>query len=69
MKVRQARKILQHPARSKRLRRKLEKMYPSYTTESGLFRQPSWHEYHLFKHAWSVMHRKIRHYGERFKLM
>lgn len=69
MKVRQARKILQHPARSKRLRRKLEKMYPSYTTESGLFRQPSWHEYYLFQKAWSIMHRKIRHYGDRFKLM
>ena len=69
MKVRQARKILQHPARSKRLRRKLERMYPSYVTESGLFRQPSWHRYYLFDRAWAVMHRKMRMYGERFKLM
>lgn len=69
MKIRQARKIIQHPARSKRLRRKLERMYPSYTTDSGLFSMPSWHEYYLFKTAWCVVNRKIRKYGDNFKLL
>lgn len=70
MKIRQARKILQHPARSKRLRRKLERMYQDYYDEKlALFVTPSWHEYYLFKNAWAVIGRKIRKYGDKFKLL
>lgn len=69
MNTRIARKMIQHPARSKRLKRKLEKMYPSYVNDSGLFTQPSWHEYYLFKQAWVIIHRKIRKYGDKFRLL
>ena len=69
MNIRQARKIIQHPARSKKLRRKLERMYPSYTNESGLFCQPSWHKYYLLDRAWVIVKRKIRKYGNKFKLL
>lgn len=70
MNIRQARKIIQHPARPKRLRRKLERMYPDYYDEKlALFVTPSWHEYYLFQTAWCVVNRKIRKYGDNFKLL
>lgn len=67
MKVRIARKILQHPVRQKRLRRKLEKRYPPYVREDGVYVHPSWAQYQLFQKAWVVIHRKAHKYGDKFR--
>lgn len=67
MKARLARKIVKISARSKRLRAKLERLYPPYYDECYRLVMPSWSEYYLFKKAWVVLHRKINRYGDNFK--
>lgn len=68
MNARIARKILRHSAESKRFRRRLEQLYPPRMW-LGRTIYPSWHEYYRFQKAWTIVHRKIREYGDKFKLL
>lgn len=67
MNYRQARKIAKHSARSNRLFRKLDKMYPSYYNENGKFTMPSWHKYYLLQKDWHILHKKMRKYNDNFR--
>lgn len=67
MNTRIARKILRRPVPSKRMRAKLDKMYPAYYNEQGHWVTPSWHKYHRFAKAWAIIHRKMNKYGCEFK--
>lgn len=67
MNTRIARKILKHPADSKRMQNRLNKLYPSYRSEQGSWVSPSWHKYHRIAKAWVIVNRKIRKYGDKFK--
>lgn len=69
MNARIARKIIKHPADSKRLQDRLDKLYPLYRNEQGSWVSPSWYKYHRFAKAWAVVNRKIRRYGDKFKLL
>ncbi len=69
MNYRQARKTASCKAFSKRLKDRLDKLYPSYYNENGKFTMPSWHKYYLFQKAWTIIHRKQRKYKDKFKLL
>lgn len=69
MNNRQARKIVSGRTFSERLKKRLDKLYPPYTDENGRFIMPSFHKYYKFQKAWCIVHRKIRKYGDKFKLL
>lgn len=66
MNNRQARKML-ICRWSKRLERKLNKLYPVYYNKRGNWCKPSVHEYYRIKKAWSIVTRKGNKYRDKFK--
>lgn len=69
MNTRIARKIAKNPVPSKRLTKRLDKLYPCYIDDRGHYMLPSFHNYYRVYKAWVIIRRKARKYKEKFKLL
>lgn len=70
MNIRIARKIVSvNKGMSKRMEKRLNKLYPPYYNEQGHYCIPSRHMYYRIHEAWVVVNRKIRKYDEKFRLL
>lgn len=65
MNIRTARKIAGYGC-SKRMEKRLYKLHPPYYDSEGHYRIPSWHMYHRFWKAWTIVKRKQRKYQDKF---
>lgn len=70
MNIRTARKIIScRKGLSKRMEKRLNKLYPPYYNEQGHYCMPSWHTYYRFQKAWVIVKRKQRMYQNEFRLL